>query len=175
MIEDYKPYLHQRQNAGCTDAAQLWREIRARGYPGGYSLVRDHLAPLRGTTTAPARPPAPPKPRKVTAWVMTRPAVLPASDRARLDAILAGCPELAALQAHVQAFARMMTERCGQDLEAWMDEAAVSGLPELRSFVTGLRRGDPYLPSCNANRRATSALSRSRRWARGGSWPFLCL
>jgi transposase len=140
MIGDYEPYLLQRWNAGCTDAAQLWREIRARGYPGGYPLVRDHLAPLRGTTTAPARPPAPPKPRKVTAWVMTRPAVLPAGDRDRLDAILAGCPELATLQAHVQAFARMMTERRGRDLETSMDGAAATGLPELRSFVTGLRR-----------------------------------
>jgi len=30
-------------------------------------------------------------------------------------------------------------------------------------------RGEPYLPPCSANNRATSALSRSRRCARGGS------
>ena len=51
---------------------RLWQEIRARGYPGGYSLVREHLAPLRGTAIAPPRAPVPPKPRKVTAWIMTR-------------------------------------------------------------------------------------------------------
>ena len=54
--------------------------------------------------------------------------------------ILDGCPELAALQAHVRAFARMMTERRGRDLENWMTAAIASGLPELKSFVTGLRR-----------------------------------
>ena len=32
-------------------------------------------------------------------------------------------------------------------------------------------RGEPYLPSCPANSRLISALSRSRRAARGGSCP----
>jgi transposase len=72
---------------------------------------------------------------------MTRPASLPAGDQARLTAILDSCLELAAVQAHVRAFARMMTERRGRDLEKWM--AAITGSagqPELHSFVTGLRR-----------------------------------
>ena len=51
--------------------------------PAGYSLVRDYVAPLRGITAAPARPPSPPKPRKATAWIMTRPASLAAGDRGR--------------------------------------------------------------------------------------------
>jgi transposase len=54
--------------------------------------------------------------------------------------ILDGCPDLAALQAHMRAFATMMTRRRGCDLENWMTAATTSGLPELRSFVTGLRR-----------------------------------
>lgn len=72
MLEAYESYLRERWNADCTDATRLWQEIRARGYPGGYSLVREHLAPLRGTAIAPPRAPVPPKPRKVTAWIMTR-------------------------------------------------------------------------------------------------------
>jgi transposase len=140
ILQDYEPYLRQRWNAGCTDAAALWRDIRARGYPGGYSLVREHLAPWRGTPVAPSRALAPPKPRKVTAWIMTRPAGVAAGDRDRLAAILDSCPELTALQAHVRAFATMMTARRGRDLENWITAATASGLPELRSFVTGLRR-----------------------------------
>jgi transposase len=140
ILEAHEPYLRERWNAGCTDAARLWQEIRARGYPGGYSLVRDYLAPLRGTAIAPPSPPAPPKPRKVTAWIMTRPADLAAEDQARLTTILDRCPELTALQDHVRAFAAMMTRRRGQDLENWIAKATASGLPELRPFVTGLRR-----------------------------------
>ncbi len=140
MLEGYEPYLRQRWNAGCTDAAALWKEIRARGYPGGYSLVRDCLAPLRGTAVAQPRPPVPPKPRKVSAWIMTHPASLTAGDQDHLTAILEACPELTTLQEHVRAFARMMTGRRGRDLENWMTTATESGLPELRPFVTGLRR-----------------------------------
>ena len=83
MLDEYAPYLHQRWNQGCTDAARLCREIRARGYRGSYTLVRDYLAPLRLTpTTAPAPAPQPPKARKVTGWIMTRPGALTSSEQA---------------------------------------------------------------------------------------------
>lgn len=45
---------------------------------------------------------------------------------------------MAAVQAHVQAFAQIMTERRGRDLEKWM--IAASAAPELHSCITGLRR-----------------------------------
>ena len=95
----------------------LWQEIRARGYPGGYSSVRDHLTRFRGNARMPATAPAPPKPRAVTTWIMTRPADLDPADQASLDAILASSPELAALTTHVRAFARLMTGRRGRELE----------------------------------------------------------
>ena len=39
----------------------------------------------------------------------------------------------------MQAFAQLMTEHRGRDLEKWM--TAAGQIPELRSFITGLRRG----------------------------------
>jgi transposase len=39
ILPDYEPYLQERWNCGCTNATQLWQEIRARGYPGGYSTA----------------------------------------------------------------------------------------------------------------------------------------
>jgi transposase len=140
ILDSYEPYLRERWNAGCTDATALWRELRARGYPGGYSLVRDYLARFRGTAPMPAPPPAPPKPRAVTSWIMTRPGDLTSGDQACLQVILDSCPELAAVTAHVRAFAGLMTERRGRDLEQWMTNVTTSGDPPLRSFVTGLRR-----------------------------------
>jgi transposase len=140
ILAESGPCLIQRWNDGCTDAALLWREIRDRGYPGGYSHVRDYLAPLRTTTIAAARPPAPPNVREVTSWIMTRPRNLAPGEQARLAAILSSCPELTALSEHVRAFAQIMTERRGRDLETWMTAATASGQPDLRSFVTGLRR-----------------------------------
>lgn len=56
----------------------------------------------------------------------------------QVAAILAACPELAAVQAHVTAFADIMAERRGQDLEKWITVA--SSQPQLQSFTAGLRR-----------------------------------
>ena len=138
ILHDYEPYLRERWNSGCTNATQLWQEIRGRGYRGGYSLVRDHLARFRGNAVMPALAPEPPKPRAVTSWIMTRPGDLDPADQASLDAILASSPELAAITGHVRAFAGIMTGRRGRELEQWMTAAAASGEPAL-NLLTGLR------------------------------------
>jgi transposase len=135
----HEPYLRERWNAGCTNAAVLWQEIRDRGYPGSRRQVRSYLARFRGKAAIPAPVPAPPKARAVTGWIMTRPDELGDDDRASLDAILASSPELAAVTASVRAFAAIMSERRGRELETWMTAAATTGKPALRSFVTGLR------------------------------------
>ncbi|MFC7585762.1 transposase [Nonomuraea antimicrobica] len=53
---------------------------------------------------------------------------------------MTACPQLAALRLHVRQFAEMMTHRHGQNLEAWMTAVLGDDLPELHSFVAGLRR-----------------------------------
>ena len=68
---------------------------------------------------------------------MSNPSSLTQDHQHQLDAIMACCPELAALQAHVQAFAQLMTKRSGHRLEKWLNSA--SGQPELASFISGLR------------------------------------
>ena len=138
LLDEHAPYLRQRWNQGCTDAVELWREIRGRGYRGSYTLVRDYLAPLRagGPTAGPAR--QPPKARKVTGWIMSHPDNLTRGARRQLTAILAACPELAAVHAHVTAFADIMTQRRGRDLEKWISDASTQ--PLLRPYADGLRR-----------------------------------
>jgi transposase len=139
ILDDYEAYLRERWNSGCTNATTLWQEIRTLGYPGGYSSVRDYLARFRGNARIPAPAPKPPKPRTVTAWIMTRPGDLDPADKDSLDTILASSPELAAVTTHVQTFAALMTGRRGRELEHWMTAAAASGEPSLQSYVTGLR------------------------------------
>ena len=140
ILDEHAPYLRERWNSGCSNAALLWQEIRARGYPGGYSQVRDYLARFRDAGQMPAPARTTPKPRAVTAWIMTRPDRLDDADKAGLDAILAASPELAAVAASVRAFAAIMNERRGRRLlEPWMTAALATGEPALKSFVTGLR------------------------------------
>jgi transposase len=140
ILDEHAPYLRERWNSGCTNAALLWQEIRARGYQGSRRQVRGYLARFRAGGKMPAPAPAAPKARALTSWIMTRPDRLADADRAGLDAILASSPELAAITASVRAFAAIMNERRGRELlEPWMTAALATGEPALRTFVTGLR------------------------------------
>ena len=42
-LDSYMPYLYQRWQQGCHNAAALTREIRAKGYQGGRALKLIHL------------------------------------------------------------------------------------------------------------------------------------
>ena len=43
ILDEYKPYLHQRWNEGCTNVIQLHAELKERGYQGSYGTVRDYV------------------------------------------------------------------------------------------------------------------------------------
>ena len=48
-LDPYEPYLRQRATAGVLNAVKLLEEVRRRGYPGGITLIRELLPPLRPT------------------------------------------------------------------------------------------------------------------------------
>jgi zinc-finger of transposase IS204/IS1001/IS1096/IS1165 len=53
ILDPYKPYLHQRWNAGVVNARGLYNELRAQGYQGSHQNLRDYLRPLRTTNPLP--------------------------------------------------------------------------------------------------------------------------
>ena len=46
-LDAFKPYIEERQKAGVWNAQVLLREVRARGYTGGYTILKDWLQPQR--------------------------------------------------------------------------------------------------------------------------------
>jgi transposase len=46
-LDPYKPHLRQRATVGVLNAVKLLEEVRRRGYPGGITLIREFLHPLR--------------------------------------------------------------------------------------------------------------------------------
>src|SRR5499427_5906413 len=47
VLNPYKPYLLERWNAGCHAAMRLLRDLRQRGYAGGYGTVAAYVRRLR--------------------------------------------------------------------------------------------------------------------------------
>ncbi len=57
-----------------------------------------------------------------------------------MKSVLAHCPELAALAAHVRAFGRMLTQLEGDRLPQWIKAVRADDLPSLHVFANGLER-----------------------------------
>ena len=60
ILDEHAPYLHQRWNSGCTNAALLWQEIRAADTR---EAAGRSTATSRASAQAPPSPP-PPRPRR---------------------------------------------------------------------------------------------------------------
>jgi len=73
LLDAFKPYLHERFNAGHTDTASLTLEITAVGYRGSDKTVRRYLQPFRAGLTAPAPVPVAPSVRQVAGWLTRHP------------------------------------------------------------------------------------------------------
>lgn len=114
LLDAFKPYLHERFNAGITDAAALTAEIQTMGYRGSQQTVRRYLHPFRVTLVAPPPVPVPPTVQQVTGWLTRHPDSLTEEERLELKKILDRSPVLATTQRHVREFAEMLTQRHGE-------------------------------------------------------------
>jgi len=140
QLDRFAPYLQQRWDQGCTDAARLFAEIQAQGYSGSKRSARRYLQPLRSSLARPVPPPPPPSVREVTRWITSHPDNLTDDEKAQLSQVKARSAKLRAAAGHVTAFAEMMTGRHGERLLAWMAAVDLDDLPHLRSFTSGIRR-----------------------------------
>ncbi|GAB2779443.1 ISL3 family transposase [Streptomyces chlorus] len=139
ILDPFKPYLHQRWQEGCTNARTLFEEIRSAGFRGQCTIVREYLRPLRSGLNPAGRAPKPPSVRDVTGWITKHPDSLTSEETVKIKSILARCPQLSTAAAHVRSFAEMMRDRAGHHLTEWLTEAHATDLPELQSFVVGIR------------------------------------
>jgi transposase len=148
VLRPYMPYLIRRWREGSTDSMRLWREIRARGYAHSARTVSRFITRLRRaseagwapeTQTSPYTRPQGPSARAVSfTWVC------PAAKRAQdaqmyVDQLSQVDHTIAQAYALSQAFLALVRERRGDALEAWITEAAASGIAALTRFAQGLQ------------------------------------
>ncbi|MGP4105211.1 ISL3 family transposase, partial [Nonomuraea sp. KM90] len=161
-LEAYDSYLRKRWAEGYTNAELLYQQLRARGYHGSGTTVRQYARPWRDGTPPALTPARPPTVRQATGWFLRNPARLNPDEHRQLQELATTCPQLAALREHVRQFAEMMMHRHGQNLETWMDAVLGDDLPELHSFVTGLRRDQDHCGAIRAVHLARSGAVKAR-------------
>ena len=148
LIDPYAAHLRRRWREGCRNAAQLWREIRAQGFPGQAVIVRRWVARLRASDTAaaptgPARPVwRTPSSRQAARLLLTDAEGLHATERAFVAALIAASPEIRVVQEMARTFAGLVKARDVAGLEPWLEAAQGS---ELRGFADGLGRDLPAI------------------------------
>jgi len=141
-------YVIQRWREGCTDSMQLWRELRALGYSHSARTVSRFITRLRRASEAgwaPETQPSPytrpqgPSARAVSfTWVcpeakQSQDAQLYVDQLRQVDQAIGQAYTLS------QAFLALVRERRGEALEAWMTEAAASGIEALARFAQSLQ------------------------------------
>ncbi|MFD3524207.1 hypothetical protein [Streptomyces sp. NPDC058653] len=138
VLDEYKPYLDDRWNQGCTNAWKAWEEIVPLGYKGSYQRVRAYFRAKRLSTDPVTAPP--PSPRTVAGWILRRPDTLTGAEQLRLKTVLVHCSELDALTGLVRSFAEILTERQGRRLPEWLDAVRNDNLPGLHTLAAGIDR-----------------------------------
>jgi transposase len=151
-LAPYWAYLRQRWETGEHSATQLWHEVRAQGFRGGYRSVARVLAPWRQRKVgrkrgpkAPAVASAPPAPPALTARQMAysllrRPAQRTETEQRQLTQVQQADPLLATLVSHTEPFAQMVRERAAEQLDSWVERVRASPWRELKRFAQGLRQ-----------------------------------
>jgi len=141
-------YLTQRWRAGCHNRQELYQELQQKfNYGGSYSSIRRAIRQIirqTGLTVPLGTPPSPvirPVSPRQAAWLLISPAEKLKPEQETLRQIL--CETLATVaQAYelAQTFARMIRIRQAHQLDGWLDQAAKSGINELKNLAIHLRQ-----------------------------------
>ncbi len=138
-LDRYKPFLQAQFAAGNTNAAELYQQIRERGFRGGYSTLTRYVRSLGNNTAVPA-PADIPSPRTVTGWIMRPRDSLSTKESADLEQARLACPDITHACNLARAFTDLVRHRRGNVLGEWIRQAEKSDLPSIRSFAGSLRQ-----------------------------------
>ena len=151
-LDPYKPYLLERWNAGCYTAMRLFRELRQRGYAGGYGVVAAYARRLRQAQGLPPghrrpRQPLPAvaeplcqplTPRRASWLVLRRETKRTDAESQQLTMLRAQQAEVTEAIALAQDFATLVRQRQPMQLDLWLKRATTSAVDAIRRFATGL-------------------------------------
>ncbi|MFD3612173.1 ISL3 family transposase [Streptomyces atroolivaceus] len=139
VLDPFMEHVQHRFHAGCTSSMQLYREVLALGYTGGYHVVHRYVVTIRKGIAVPARS-ITPRPRDITSWIMRPEESLNTSDMAQLDAVRSACPEIAQACDLAREFTDMLRQRHGHLLRDWIQKAELGGPNAIGIFADSIRQ-----------------------------------
>lgn len=151
-LTSHLAYLQQRWQEGVQTGTILWQELQQRGYSGSLSSVYralKHLAPGdRRRDTAPAAAGAPglvPSGRALSArqamWVLVRSDdELKEWEQAARAILEVASPAIATATGLTRRFLDLIRQRDVAGLDAWLADAAASGIGEMKRLAASLRQ-----------------------------------
>jgi transposase len=142
-FDAYEAYVRRRWDEGCHNIQQIWREIKAQGYPHSDRALRAHLEAVRGKKPAelPEAGVLDHFSAKKAVWLFVRP--FEKLKKKEQEELLAMCQVSAAAETMyhlVQEFFRLVHSRQGTQLDSWMSKVQASAIQELQRFANGLER-----------------------------------
>ncbi|HEV2459572.1 MAG TPA: ISL3 family transposase [Ktedonobacterales bacterium] len=147
ILRPYESYLLERWGSGVHNGLQLWREIVALGYPGTRGNVSRWVAFRRRCerdgVSLPATPPAPGLQPRQAAGLLLIPAAERTPDQERAwHQMRQSDSEVERALTLLERVLALIRAHSSDGLDAWLDQAAGSGVPELEAFVTKLRQDE---------------------------------
>lgn len=134
-VRPYLPYLRQRWIEGCHNARALYHEIVQQGYDGAERHIRKAVHPWRSAQGPPVKSSPP------LNWLVLRPYQgLTCSDKGKLDDFLRAHPLLAQGHKLKEWFHQIIRQGDIEAFDAWVREAAESGLKQFRSTARSFRQ-----------------------------------
>jgi transposase len=147
ILDPYKPYLHQRLDAGCRNGMDVLREIQAQGYTGSQASVLGYLAQYRREQGLPPRKQTSAQPatarrvriRHVVGLILWRVDTLDAAERHERSRLWDASPTVTRASELAHTFAHLVRQRAGARLDTWLDDVSQSASEPLMRFAVGIR------------------------------------
>jgi transposase len=139
---EFELYLRQRWQAGETNGKTLLKQIKQLGYKGSYTILMNLLASYPKTASESALPAAQKgltySSRSLSIAFCQAESEWEQEKRPLLNKLLEKSPLLQQARELSLAFKTLMTQKKGQELENWCQQA--SQLPAFTGFVRGIRQ-----------------------------------
>jgi transposase len=135
--------VSKRWDEGVHNIQQIWREIKAQGYPHSDRALRRHLEAVRGKTPSELEETGVLDhfSAKKAVWLFVRSFNdLSKKEQEELLAMRLASAQAETIYQLVQEFFRLVRSRQGTQLDSWMSKVEASAIPELQRFVNGLER-----------------------------------